>query len=184
MKIRTAGLLAAAMAFGISITGCNHDLAQKEAGRYTMQSYQDGVLRSQSQGKGLNGRFLGEMRRSFAKENIKLTHERFAEDGRGNVTYQYLVNGKPSQSITLHVFSSEYERMNRIPHWYGPDRVTETSTVRTEIYNNRNASMVYTSMGKEKGGYSPQINALCTRLLESLNKPQAEIIPGNTGKLD
>ncbi|MBT2293379.1 hypothetical protein J7E73_30660 [Paenibacillus albidus] len=168
MKCRTAGLLVAAMLYGTVAAGCSQDQVQKEAGKYTMQAYEDGVLRAQSQGKGLNGRFLTEMRQAFAEEQLKLTHERFTEDGRGTISYQYLINSKPSQTITLHVFSSPQDLTVKIPNWYGSEPVAETTTTKTEIYNKDTTSLVYTSMGKEKGKYSDKVKALFTGLLQRL----------------
>ncbi|WP_307587323.1 hypothetical protein [Paenibacillus wynnii] len=172
MKRRIAGLLAAAITLGLMMTGCSNEQMQKEAGRYNMQSYQDGVLRAQSQGKGLNGRFLKQIRLAFAREQVNLTHERYSEDARGNISYQYLINSEPTQLITIHVFSSEYELLNRVPHWYGNNRVAETSTTLTEIYNKHNATLVYTSMGKNKGKYSEKVKVLFTRILDRLDFPQ------------
>jgi len=172
MKRRLAGLLAAALMLGVGMTGCSNEQVQKEAGRYNMQSYQDGVLRAQSQGKGLNGRFLKQMRLAFAREHVILTHERYAEDGRGNISYQYLIEGQPTQMITIHVFSSEHELYKRVPNWYGANQVAETKTTLTEIYNKNNTSFIYTSMGKDKGKYSQKIKALCTQLLNRLENTQ------------
>jgi len=171
MKRRIAGLLAAAMTLGMIMMGCSEDQVQKEAGRYSMQSSQEGVLRAQSQGKGLNGRFLKQMRLAFAREHVNLTHERYSEDTRGNISYQYLIEGEPTQLITIHVFSSENELLNRVPKWYGTNQVSETSTTLTEIYNKNNASLVYTSIGKDKGKYSQQVRALFTDLLNRLDFP-------------
>lgn len=134
-----------------------------------MQSYQDGVMLAQSQGKGLNGRFINEMRHSFAREKIKLTHDMFAEDSRGNISYQFLMNSKPTQTITLHVFSSPQMLLNKIPSWYGKEQIAETSTTKTEIYTKANASLVYTSMGKEKGKYSKKVKSLFTGLFERMD---------------
>jgi hypothetical protein len=106
----------------------------------------------------------------------------FAEDGRGNVSYQYLIAGQPSQNVTLHVFSDPSERLRRIPKGYGTDHFTETSTTKTEIYSKSNASLVYTSMGKEKGKYSQKIKALFSGLLDRLN-PQKDIPPESLRKL-
>ncbi|KGE17379.1 hypothetical protein [Paenibacillus wynnii] len=172
MKHRIAGLLAAAITLGLMLTGCSNEQIEKEAGRYNMQTVQDGVLRAQSQGKGLNGRFLKQMRLAFAREQVNLTHERYSEDARGNISYQYLINSQPTQLITIHVFSSELELLNRVPHWYGTNQVAETSTTLTEIYNKNNASLVYTSMGENKGKYSEKIKILFTRILDRLDFPQ------------
>lgn len=169
MKRHLIGWAAAATTVTVLLAGCSHEVLDKEAKKYNMQSYQDGVLRAQSQGKGLNGRFLKQMRLAFARQHIHLTHESFAEDGRGNISYQYLIESEPTQMITLHVFTSEEELLNRIPSWYGRSQVAETATTKTEIYNNHNASLVYTSMGNDKGKYSRQVEALFAGLLERLD---------------
>ncbi|MFF2014912.1 hypothetical protein [Paenibacillus sp. NPDC058177] len=174
MKRQWLQVLAVAFVLTAVLVGCSGHQIRKEADKYSMKAYEDGVLRAQSQGKGLNGRFLGEMRRSFAGEGIKLTHEMFAEDSRGNVSYQYLIAGQPSQNITLHVFSNLDERKERIPEWYGSSDISVTPTTKTEIYSKYNASLVYTSMGKEKAKYSKKIKSLFTGLLERLNLSKDE----------
>ncbi|OBZ18254.1 hypothetical protein A8L34_01305 [Bacillus sp. FJAT-27264] len=174
MKRQWLQVLAVAFVLTAVLAGCSGHQIRKEADKYSMKAYEDGVLRAQSQGKGLNGRFLGEMRRSFAGEGIKLTHEMFAEDSRGNVSYQYLIAGQPSQNITLHVFSNLDERKERIHEWYGSSDISVTPTTKTEIYSKYNASLVYTSMGKEKARYSKKIKSLFTGLLERLNLSKDE----------
>lgn len=133
-----------------------------------MQAYQDGTMLAYSQGKGLDGRFRKEMHQVFAKEHIALTDEKFAEDNRGNTSYQYLMNSQPAQRVTLHVFSSRPERVNRITDWYGGTQLSVTAGARTEVYNKGNTSLVYTSMGKEKGKYSRKVKQLFNHLLEQL----------------
>lgn len=169
MMQRIASLLAALLVLGMVLVGCNQEQVQKEAGRYKLQSYQDGVMLAQSQGKGLNGRFINEMRHSFAREKIKLTHDMFAEDRSGNISYQFLINSKPSQTIMLHVFSSPQMLLKKMPSWYGNEQVAETKTTKTEIYTKDNASLVYTSMGKEKGKYSQKVKAIFTNLFDRMN---------------
>jgi hypothetical protein len=171
MKRYTGWLVGAVLMGTLIISGCSSEEVQPEAGKYNIQALPDGVLRAQSQGKGVDVQVLRDMRQSFARENMLLTHERYAEDARGNVSYQYLINNQPSQQITLHVFSSEQELINRVPHWYRGNQVV-TSTNRTEVYNNHNTSLVYTSMGKEKGKYSPQIKVLFTSILRRLDMQQ------------
>jgi len=171
MKRYLGWLICAGLMGTIIITGCSSDEVQPEAGKYNIQSLPDGVLRAQSQGKGVDVQILRNMRQAFARENIMLTHEKYAEDARGNVSYQYLINNQSSQQVTLHVFSSEQELINRVPHWYRGNRVV-TSTNQTEVYNSHNTSLVYTSMGKEKGKYSPQIKALFTSILRRLDMQQ------------
>lgn len=165
-------IISIVVTIAIVLTGCGHAQVQKEADKYSMKAYADGVLRAQAQGKGLNGRFLGEMRRSFAGQGIKLTHEMFAEDGRGNVSYQYIIAGKPAHNVTLHVFSDQAERENRIKSWYGDQGPAETPTTKTEIYSKANAALVYTSMGKEKGKYSKKVKSLFRGLLDRISLQQ------------
>lgn len=172
-------IVAAVILLGMVMTGCSDDQVQKEVGRYNMQTVQEGVLRAQSQGKGLNGRFLKQMRLAFARDHVNLTHEKYTEDGRGNISYQYLINSQPTQMITIHVFSSEQELMNRVPHWYGTLRVAETSTTLTEIYNKNNTSLIYTSMGKNKGKYSQKVKAIFSGILDRLDSGQGA---GNNGR--
>ncbi|MEK4328167.1 hypothetical protein MKX70_20270 [Paenibacillus sp. FSL R7-0312] len=168
MKRRLAAMLATALTAGTLLAGCSGEQDKKEAGSYTTQAYQDGTMLALSQGKGLDGRFRKEMHQAFAREQIKLTDEKFTEDNSGNTSYQYLINSQPAQNITLHVFSSKPERVSRIANWYGGLQVSETSGARTEIYNKDNTSLVYTSMGKEKGKYSKKVKSLFTGLLEHL----------------
>ena len=168
MKRGLAGVLAAVLTAGTLLAGCSGKPEEKEAESYTMQAYQDGTMLAYSQGKGLDGRFRKELRQAFAREQIALTDEKFAEDNHGNTSYQYLINSQPAQNITLHVFASRPERVSRITDWYGGMQVAETSGARTEIYNKDNTSLVYTSMGKEKGKYSKKVKSLFTGILEHL----------------
>ncbi|KHL93429.1 hypothetical protein QW71_23625 [Paenibacillus sp. IHB B 3415] len=168
MKRRLAGMLAAVLTAGTLLAGCSAEQNKKEAGSYTMQAYQDGTMLAYSQGKGLDGRFRKAMRRAFANEQLALTDEKFTEDNRGNTSYQYLINNQPAQNITLHVFTSRPERVSRITDWYGGMQLAETSGARTEVYNKDNTSLVYTSMGKEKGKYSKKVKDLFSGLLEHL----------------
>ncbi|MEK3699396.1 hypothetical protein NYE33_20700 [Paenibacillus sp. FSL R10-2199] len=168
MKRRLAGMLAAVLTAGTLLAGCSGEQNKKEAGSYTMQAYQDGSMLAYSQGKGLDGRFRKAMRRGFAIEQLALTDEKFTEDNRGNTSYQYLINNQPAQNITLHVFTSRPERVSRITDWYGGIELAETSGARTEVYNKDNTSLVYTSMGKEKGKYSKKVKDLFSGLLEHL----------------
>ncbi|WP_379126739.1 hypothetical protein [Paenibacillus sp. sgz500958] len=178
MNRRMAGILAASLVLGMALTGCTRDQAQGGAGNYKIKTYQDGAQHVLSQGKGINVRVLNDIRRSFAREQMRLTNEGYAEDGRGNVTYQYTIENKPSQCITIHAFTSRHELLNRMPHWYGQNKVVATPTSRVEIYNGRNASIVYTSIGRDKGKYSDQIKAMSPRLLDELNLPQDHIPSG------
>lgn len=168
MKRRLAGMLAAALAAGMLFAGCSGEQKEAEDGSYTMQAYQDGTMLAYSQGKGLNGRFRKELRQACAREQMALTDEKFTEDNHGNTSYQYLINSQPAQNITLHVFSSRPERVSRITDWYGSGQLAETSGARTEIYNKDNTSLVYTSMGKEKGKYSKKVKNLFKEMLEHL----------------
>lgn len=168
MKRRLAGMLAAVLTAGTLVAGCSGEQDQTEAGSYTMQAYQDGTMLAYSQGKGLDGRFRKAMRQAFANEQLALTDEKFTEDNRGNTSYQYLINNQPAQNITLHVFTSRPERISRITDWYGGMQLAVTSGARTEVYNKDNTSLVYTSMGKEKGKYSKKVKDLFTGILEHL----------------
>ncbi|WNS44928.1 hypothetical protein [Paenibacillus sp. MMS20-IR301] len=168
MLHRYRGMLAAILAAGALLAGCSGQREAQDAGNYTTHSYQDGTLLAYSQGKGLDGRFRKELRQDFAGQQLALTDEKFTEDNHGNTSYQYLINSQPAQNITLHVFSSRPERVSRITDWYGGQPLTETSGARTEIYNKDNTSLIYTSMGKEKGKYSEKIKKLFTNLLEHL----------------
>ena len=168
MKRRLAAMLAAALTAGTLLAGCSGEQDKTEAGSYTTQAYQDGPMLALAQGKGLDGRFRKEMHRAFAGDQMKLTDEKFAEDNRGNTSYQYLINSQPAQNITLHVFNSQPERVSRIADWYGGKQTAETSGARTEVYSKDNTSLVYTSMGKEKGKYSKKVKNLFTGLLEHL----------------
>lgn len=181
MRRDIAGILAAIFVAGAALTGCGQEQDVKAAGNYKMQAtsaagsytskaYQDGVMLAHSLGKGLDGRFREQMHRGFAGERLKLTNEQFAEDSRGNTSYQYLINSEPDHNVIVHVFISQSELKNKIQDWYGGSLV-ETSTTRTEILSKDNTSLVYTSMGKEKGKYSKKVKAMFTGLLEHLNTP-------------
>lgn len=168
MNKRVAGVLAGVLVTA-AMAGCDsHEVVKKETKLYNMQSYSEGNLRAQSQGKGLNGKFLKEMQIQFGHEGVPLTHEMYAEDGRGNISYMYMIAGNPLQYITLHVFSNEAERIERIHNWYGDQKLIDTPRSRTVIYNYSTASLIYTSSGKEKGKYDPEVKKVFNSLIDRM----------------
>ncbi|GAB6989003.1 hypothetical protein [Paenibacillus pini] len=168
MKKQVAGILACALL--AATVGCSkHNVINKETKLYNMQSFDEGNIRAKSQGKGLNGKFLNELQLTFGSLHIPLTHQMYSEDGRGNISYMYMINGNPAQYISLHVFTNEQERVNRIHNWYGDQNVIDTQNSRTVIYNHHRASLVYTSSGKEKGKYDEQVKQVFNSLLDRLD---------------
>lgn len=169
MKKRVAGFLACALLLTATV-GCNtHEVVKKETKLYNMNSYSEGNFRAQSQGKGLNGKFLNQLQLSFGEQRVPLTHEMYAEDGRGNISYMYMIGGNPLQYITLHVFTNERERIERIHNWYGDQSMIDTPKSRTVIYNHDTASLIYTSSGKEKGKYDEEVKRVFNSLLDRMD---------------
>lgn len=156
--------------FTISMAGCSKEIIKKEVKLYNMESYKDGNIRAKSQGKGLNGQFLSEMKKSFEGQHILLTNEAYTVDTRGNINYTYLINSDPANYITMYVFKSEQERMSRIEHLYGNNSVVETPATRTEIYSLEGTSLVYTSAGKDKGRYDEEVKQVFNSLLNRVDK--------------
>ncbi|HEY2492651.1 MAG TPA: hypothetical protein VGI33_07055 [Paenibacillus sp.] len=156
----------------ISMVGCSKEVIKKEVKLYNMKSNKEGNIRAKSQGKGLNGQFLTEMKRSFEDQHLLLTNEAYTVDTRGNINYSYLINGDPENYITMYVFTSEQERMTRIEHLYGNNSVVETPATLTEIYSLEGTSLVYTSAGKEKGRYDQEVRQVFNTLLNRVDKVQ------------
>ncbi|MDR0269404.1 hypothetical protein [Paenibacillus sp.] len=150
--------------------GCDkHNIIKKETKLYNFDSYSEGNIRAQSQGKGLNGQLINELELAFGAKNIPLTHETYAEDGRGNISYMFYVRGNPQQYITLHVFTDEQERIKRIKNWYGDEYQVDTKKARTIIYSHNQAALIYTSSGKDKGVYEKQVHEVFNYLLERMD---------------
>ncbi|MGF7050493.1 hypothetical protein J2T13_005042 [Paenibacillus sp. DS2015] len=154
----------------ISTVGCSKEVIKKEVKIYNMESNKEGNIRAKSQGKGLNGPFLNEMKRSFEEQHILLTHEAYTVDPNGNIQYVYLINGNPENYISMYVFKNEQERMMRMEHLYGNNSVVATPTTRTEIYSLEGTALVYTSAGKDKGRYDEEVSHIFSTLLNRVNK--------------
>ncbi|BFH63772.1 hypothetical protein [Paenibacillus azoreducens] len=164
MNKRLALLLACVLL--AATAGCNkHTVIKKETKLYNFDSYSEGNIRAKSQGKGLNGQLINEMKQIFRDKKIPLTHETYAEDGRGNISYIFYLKGNPRQYITLHVFSSKEERIARIRNWYGGEHRIDTPKSRTTIYSHSRASLIYTSSGKDKGIYEKQVHEVFNSLI-------------------
>ncbi|MCJ8010697.1 hypothetical protein MUG84_02930 [Paenibacillus sp. KQZ6P-2] len=154
----------------IAAVGCNkHTVIKKETKLYNFDSYSEGNIRAQSQGKGLNGQLLNELKLAFEAKNIPLTHETYAEDGRGNISYMFHIRGNPQQYINLHVFTDEQERIKRIHNWYGDQHQIDTQNMHTVIYSHNRASLIYTSSGKDKGIYDKQVHEIFNSLISRMN---------------
>ncbi|MEC0373473.1 hypothetical protein P9847_06640 [Paenibacillus chibensis] len=154
----------------IAAVGCDtHNVIKKETKLYNFDSYSEGNIRAQSQGKGLNGQLLNELQLTFGAKKIPLTHEMYAEDGRGNISYMFYIRGNPQQYINLHVFTDEQERIKRIHNWYGDQNRIDSQNMHTVIYSHNRASLIYTSSGKDKGIYDKQVHEVFNSLLNRMD---------------
>jgi len=168
MNKRFAWLLACVL---LAVTvGCDeHTVIKKEVKLYNFDSYSEGNIRAQTNGSGLNGQLLNQLQLAFGEKNIPLTHHTHAEDGRGNISYQYFIRGNPQQYVKLHVFTDEKERIKRIENWYGDQTRVETPTSRTLIYGRNRVALIYTSSGKNKGQYETQVHEIFNSLMDRMH---------------
>ncbi|CAM2887265.1 hypothetical protein PASE110613_06025 [Paenibacillus sediminis] len=152
----------------ISVVGCAQ-MVKTEADKYNMKANREGNLRAQTQGKGLNGHILQEMKRLFAERNIELTNEMYAEGRGGEISYMYFLNGNPQEFVTLHIYKSPKQRMKRIKELYGKQNVITTSTSKIIIYSYDKNALVYSSIGSRRGANTIAVKDVFSELVRRLD---------------
>lgn len=159
-----SGLLAFTML--AVVMGCTKDTAKQEMRLYNMEAYQEGNKEAETEGSGLNGRFLDTMQGLFKDSNIRLTNETYAEDDAGNMSYQYRINADSKQLITVHIFTDEQARINGIKELYGAGGLNETGKMDNMLFGYREAAVVYTSAGDKLDKYAEQVKRVAPEVLK------------------
>ncbi|MFE0554560.1 hypothetical protein ACFW1P_01320 [Paenibacillus sp. NPDC058910] len=162
-RIVTALLLCSILAISV---GCSRQVARDEARLYNMRAYEEGSREARISGRGMNGKFLADLKASFKQVGMPLTNETYAEDNVGNITYQYRINYDASQFITVYVYQDQAAREKGIKEIFG---VTEgdanAAGGHNLIMSDKETSIVYTSTGDKTDNYYDQVKKIAPSLL-------------------
>ncbi|WP_440118903.1 hypothetical protein [Paenibacillus sp. QZ-Y1] len=154
-----------------SLVACSASSIEQERKVYTRQATDEGNVRAQSQGHGLNGTFIKELSKSFAAKDIQLMNNMSADDGEGGISYMYLLNGSGRHIVKVHIFSDARTRAARMKQMYNDDNdeaVLENVLGKTTIRSKAYVSLVYTASGGEKDDYEQDVMQVFQHVLEQL----------------
>lgn len=155
--------------------GCSEGaqrMARDEVDKYNMKSYNQGNRRQLSSGTTLNTGFLQALKAESSERSIRLTHETYAEDLNGNISYSYFINGDARHFVIVHVFPTETDRIEEIAEVYGrgDGGMNAAAAEETSVISQKGkVALVYASNGKEKNKYSGDMKAVFDDLLGGMN---------------
>ncbi|WP_435921158.1 hypothetical protein [Paenibacillus sp. DYY-L-2] len=169
--------LASVMALSFA-AGCS-DGAQRTARRevdlYNMKSYNQGNQRQLSNGTTLNTGLLQALKAESSKRSIRLTHETYAEDLNGKISYTYFINGDARHFVNVHVFPTERDRVEEMAEVYGGQNgsVTAASAEETSVMSQKGkVALIYASSGMEKSKYNDDMKKVFDKVLSGMNMDQ------------
>ncbi|PQP80689.1 hypothetical protein C0Q44_25990 [Paenibacillus sp. PCH8] len=154
-----------------SLVACSASSLEQERKVYTREATDEGNMRAQSQGHGLNGALVSELREGFAARGIKLMNNMSADDGQGGISYMYLLNGSGRHIVKVHIFSDADTRAARMEEMYSErsdEAVLENALGRTTIRSKGYVSLVYSASGGEKDQYEQDVMQVFQQVLEQL----------------
>lgn len=154
-----------------SLVACSASSIEQERKVYTRQATDEGNVRAQSQGHGLNGTFIKELSKSFAAKDIQLMNNMSADDGEGGISYMYLLNGSSRHIVKVHIFSDARTRAARMKQMYnddGDEALLENTLGKTTIRSKAYISLVYTASGGEKDDYEQDVMQVFQHVLEQV----------------
>ncbi|WP_340401538.1 hypothetical protein [Paenibacillus sp. FSL H8-0079] len=70
-----------------SLVACSASSIEQERKVYTREATNEGNVRAQSQGHGLNGALVNEISKSFEAKGIQLMNNMSADDDHGGISY-------------------------------------------------------------------------------------------------
>ncbi|MEY8745089.1 hypothetical protein AB9M62_38080 [Bacillales bacterium AN1005] len=154
------------------LIGCSSSSTSQEVKIYSGQATNEGNIRAQSQGHGLNGAFIQELDRAFNEKGIKLMNNMSADDGEGGITYMYLLNGSGRHVVKVHIFGDDHTRTLRMKEMYGnaeDQAVLQNVLGKTSIRSKGYVSMVYTASGGQKDVYEDEVLQVFDHMLYKLD---------------
>ncbi|MDR6722233.1 hypothetical protein J2W91_000681 [Paenibacillus amylolyticus] len=166
---RTSLMLALSI---LLLVGCSSSSTSQEVKIYSGQATNEGNIRAQSQGHGLNGVFIQELDRAFNEKGIKLMNNMSADDGEGGITYMYLLNGSGRHVVKVHIFGDDHTRTLRMKEMYGnaeDQAVLQNVLGKTSIRSKGYVSMVYTASGGQKDVYEDEVLQVFDHMLYKLD---------------
>ena len=177
----TKGVLALSLAAAVS--GCSEEVAKEEMQKYNMEAYEEGNHEAKIEGRTMNGKFLETMQGLFQEDGISLTNGSYSEDDQGGMVYQYRIDSDSNQILKLHIFANEEAREKGIQELYGENDTTADSE--NLILDDKEAALVYTSAGDEKGKYTEQVKKVAEQVFAELpreSKATQELEHEGTGE--
>ncbi|OMF17411.1 hypothetical protein BK131_05460 [Paenibacillus amylolyticus] len=154
-----------------SLVACSASSIEQERKVYTREATNEGNIRAQSQGHGLNGALVNEISKSFEAKGIQLMNNMSADDDHGGISYMYLLNGSGRHIVKVHIFGNKAARVAGMKQMYsenGDEAVLENVLGRTTIRSKDYVSLVYTASGGEKDEYEPDVLQVFQHVLEQL----------------
>jgi len=154
-----------------SLVACSASSIEQERKVYTREATDEGNVRAQSQGHGLNGELVSEISKSFKAKGIQLMNNMSADDGHGGISYMYLLNGSGRHIVKVHIFSDAATRAASMKQMYSENRdeaVLENALGRTTIRSKGYVSLVYTASGGEKDKYEQDVMQVFQHVLGQL----------------
>lgn len=154
-----------------SLAACSVSSIEQERKVYTREATEEGNVRAQSQGHGLNGALVSEISESFAAKGMQLMNNMSADDGHGGISYMYLLNGSGRHIVKVHIFSDVATRAAGMKQMYsenGDEAVLENTLGRTTIRSKGNVSLVYTASGGEQDEYEQDVMQVFQHVLQQL----------------
>lgn len=154
-----------------SLVACSASSIEQERKVYTREATNEGNVRAQSHGHGLNGALVNEISKSFEAKGIQLMNNMSADDDHGGISYMYLLNGSGRHIVKVHIFSDKAARDAGMKQMYsenGDAAVLENVLGRTTIRSKDYVSLVYTASGGEKDEYEQDVMQVFQHVLEQL----------------
>ncbi|WP_458126430.1 hypothetical protein [Paenibacillus sp. Z3-2] len=154
-----------------ALVACSASSIEQERKVYTREATDEGNMRAQSQGHGLNGALANEMSKSFEAKGIQLMNNMSADDDHGGISYMYLLNGSGRHIVKVHIFRDKAARVAGMKQMYSEhsdEAVLENVLGRTTIRSKDYVSLVYTASGGEKDEYEQDVMQVFQHVLEQL----------------
>ncbi|NMO96252.1 hypothetical protein [Paenibacillus lemnae] len=162
----TKGLIAGVLVIGM--TGCNEEMTKQEVQQYNGQAFEEGTQEAQSEGRGLNGKFLDSMKQRFEAESMELTNETVAEESDGSMIYRYLINNDQHQQLNLHVYPDEQTRSSSIKDLYSGNDAKGEEGLKSVVVESEESAVVYLAAGELNADYQQHVEKIGPQLLEEI----------------
>ncbi|CAH1211248.1 hypothetical protein [Paenibacillus sp. JJ-223] len=156
----------------VMLGACSSSSLKQERKIYSGQSAEEGNIRAQNQGQGLNGPLLEELEKEFSAKGIKLMNTMTADDGQGGVAYMALLDGDGRHVVKVHIFrdagmraSEMYEMVGHAGDQANVDNVLGHTTMLSKGH----VAMVYTAGGGERDRYEKEVLDVFHHVLDQIH---------------